>query len=145
MPDINAALGLAQLEKAAAFRKERQRVAEYYFDNLENLTDLIDLPLIQVPFQDHAWHLFPIVLKENASIGRNELIDKMGEAGIGTSVHYKPLHQMSYYKEKYSLNPLDFPNAEKTWRGNVSLPIFPFMKEEELDYICKTMTLILRN
>lgn len=145
MPDINAAIGLAQIEQAEVFRKERQRIAEYYFDNLENMTDLIDLPLIQIPFQDHAWHLFPVVIKENAPLGRNEFIDKMAEAGIGTSVHYKPLHQMSYYKEKYSLNAGDFPNTEKTWQGNVSLPIFPFMKQEELDYIYKTMTLLLRS
>ncbi len=144
MPDVNAALGLAQLEKAEVFRKERQRVAEYYFDNLVKLTDAIDLPLIHIPFQDHAWHLFPIVLKEHTSPGRNEFIAKMAEAGIGTSVHYKPLHRMSYYKEKYSLNPVDFPNTERTWHGNVSLPIFPFLKKEELDYICKTMTLILK-
>lgn len=145
MPDVNAAIGLAQLEKAEEFRKERQRVAGYYFDKLENLTDVIDLPFIQVPFEDHAWHLFPIVIKENAPVKRDEFINKMAEAGIGTSVHYKPLHRMSYYKEKYELYPEEFPNAERTWLGNVSLPIFPFMREDELNYICKTMTLILRN
>lgn len=145
MPDVNAAIGLAQLEKAEEFRKERQRVAEYYFDKLENLTDVIDLPFIQVPFEDHAWHLFPIVIKEHAPVKREEFINKMAEAGIGTSVHYKPLHRMSYYKEKYELYPEEFPNAERTWLGNVSLPIFPFMREDELDYIYKTMTLILRN
>ena len=144
MPDVNAALGLAQLEKAEVFRAERQRVAEYYFDHLEALEDVIDLPLIHVPFQDHAWHLFQVVLKENALLGRNEFIEKMAEAGIGTSVHYKPLHNMTYYKKKYQLIAEDFPNAEKTWRGNVSLPIFPFMKEDELDYICKTIGLLLK-
>ncbi len=144
MPDVNAALGLAQLEKAEIFRAERQRVAEYYFDHLDDLEDFIDLPLIHVSFQDHAWHLFQIVLKENVPLGRNEFIEKMAEAGIGTSVHYKPLHNMTYYKKKYQLNAEDFPNAEKTWRGNVSLPIFPFMKEDELDYICKIIGLLLK-
>jgi dTDP-4-amino-4,6-dideoxygalactose transaminase len=67
----------------------------------------------------------------------------MSEAGIGTSVHYKPLHQMTYYKERYHLNSTDYPNAEKTWQGNVSLPIFAFMKEEELAYICDTVRAIL--
>ena len=68
----------------------------------------------------------------------------MSEAGIGTSVHYKPLHRMTYYKEKYNLNPSDYPNAERTWRGNVSLPIFPFMKEDDLDYICEIIKDILK-
>lgn len=135
MPDINAAIGLAQLEKAEEFRKERQTVAEYYYQNLAEL-EVIDLPLCHVPYEDHSWHLFPIIIKENAPVCRNEFIEKMAEAGIGTSVHYKPLHRMTYYKQKYNPNPEDFPNTEKTWKGNVSLPIFPYMTVEEMRYVC---------
>ena len=143
MPDVNAAIGLAQLEKAEEFRAGRQQVAEYYYEHLALLKQLIDLPVTHVPFQDHAWHLFPVVLKENAPVSRNEFIEKMAEAGIGTSVHYKPLHRMTYYKNKYQLKASDFPNTEKTWRGNVSLPIFPYMQEKELSYICETIGKIL--
>lgn len=139
MPDVNAAIGLAQLEKAEEFRAGRQRVAEYYYEHLAPLKRYIDLPVTRVPFQDHAWHLFPVVLKENAPVSRNEFIEKMAEAGIGTSVHYKPLHRMTYYKNKYQLKASDFPNTERTWRGNVSLPIFPYMQEKELSYICETI------
>ena len=67
----------------------------------------------------------------------------MAEEGIGTSVHYKPLHRMTYYKENYKLNPSDFPNTEKTWKGNVSLPIFPFMAEEELQRVVEVVRGIL--
>ncbi len=143
MPDVNAAIGLAQLEKAEEFHAERQRVAEYYYEHLVPLKHYMDFPVTHVPFPDHAWHLFPVVLKENMPVSRNEFIEKMAEAGIGTSVHYKPLHRMTYYKNKYQLKASDFPNTEKTWRGNVSLPIFPYMKEEELNYICKTIEKIL--
>ena len=73
----------------------------------------------------------------------DKFIDKLSEAGIGTSVHYKPLHQMTYYKTKYNLKVDDFPNAEKTWQGNVSLPLFPFMEKEDLEYICDTIKYIL--
>ncbi len=144
MPDVNAAIGLAQLEKAEEFRAERQRVAEYYYTYLAHLKTVLDLPLSHVPFPDHAWHLFPVVLKENAPLGRNKFIEKMTAAGIGTSVHYKPLHRMTYYKNKYRLKASDFPNAEKTWRGNVSLPIFPYMQNVELDYVCKSIEKILK-
>ncbi len=143
MPDINAAVGLAQLEQAFVFRDERQKAAEYYFENLSCL-EAIDLPVINVPYQDHAWHLFPLVLNNKARITRNKFIEKMAVAGIGTSVHYKPLHQMSYYKERYNLKSHDFPIAEKTWQGNVSLPLFPFMKEYELEYICNNVKIILK-
>ena len=144
MPDINAAIGLAQLEYAEEFRKERQRVAEYYFDKLTSILE-IDLPVCNVSPADHAWHLFPIILNGTAKISRNRFIEKLSEAGIGASVHYKPLHRMTYYKEIYSLEPKDFPNCEKTWQGNVSLPIFPYMKDHELDYIYKTIIEILHN
>lgn len=142
MPDINAAIGLGQLEKAEKFRNERQRVAEFYFYNLGNL-NAIELPVCNVPFEDHAWHLFPIIIKEGSKLSRNVFIDKMYEAGIGTSVHYKPLHQMTYYKEKYNLIPNDYPNAERTWQGNVSLPIYPYMTGEQLNYICTTIKSLL--
>ena len=142
MPDINAAIGLGQLEKAEEFRRERQRVAEYYYNNLSNITS-IDLPICKVPHEDHSWHLFPIVIKENSKITRNLFIEKMSEAGIGTSVHYKPLHQMTYYKTKYNLKAEDYPISEITWKGNVSLPIYPYMTEDELNYICNSIKNIL--
>lgn len=143
IPDINAAIGLAQLEKANEFHQERLKVAKFYFENLEK-TESIDLPLVKIPFKDHAWHLFPIVLNENSRIGRNELIEKLFSAGIGTSVHYKPLHRMTYYKNKYDLSAEDFPNTEKTWAGNLSLPIYPYMTEEEMNYICNTVKEVLK-
>jgi dTDP-4-amino-4,6-dideoxygalactose transaminase len=142
LPDVNAAIGLAQLEQAELFRKERQRVAEFYFEHL-GMIDSVDLPVLHVPFEDHAWHLFPIVLKGNAPISRNEFIKKMLSSGIGTSVHYKPLHRMTYYKNKYELSTADFPNTEKTWKGNVSLPIYPLMTDDELFYIIDTIKELL--
>ncbi|OFY23570.1 MAG: aminotransferase [Bacteroidetes bacterium GWF2_33_38] len=138
MPDINAAIGLGQLEQAEQFRAERQRAVEYYYKSLSNL-NMIDLPICHVPLDEHSWHIFAIVLNSKSKISRNNFIEKMFEAGIGTSVHYKPLHQMTYYKERYNLDPKNFPNAEKTWQGNVSLPLYPFMTEEDLEYICETI------
>ena len=142
MPDVNAAIGLAQLEQADKFRSERQKVAEFYYNNLKEL-EMIDLPVCHVPFEDHAWHLYPVILNGNSPISRNHCIEKLSEAGIGTSVHYKPLHQMTYYKNKYRLTERDYPNAEKTWKGNLSLPIYPFMLDEELNYVCETLKRIL--
>jgi len=142
MPDINAAIGIGQLEQAETLRKERQKVAEYYFEHLSDI-ESIDLPLCYVPVQDHAWHLFPIVLNSKAKVERNRFIELMSTAGIGTSVHYKPLHQMTYYKEKYNLLSKDYPNAEMTWLGNVSLPIYPYMNGSDLQYICGTIHKIL--
>lgn len=143
MPDINAAIGLAQLEKAEYFRIQRQRCATFYFNMLKDIS-VIDLPKCNVPLEDHSWHLFPIIIRPESAVSRNEFIQIMAKEGIGTSVHYKPLHHMSYYKEFYMLNPDDFPNTEKIWKGTVSLPIYPELKEEELKFICETIKRILK-
>ena len=142
MPDINAAVGLAQLEKAYYFKDQRQRCASYYIQELENIK-VIDLPVCIGPIENHSWHLFPITIRPDAPVSRNEFIILMEKAGIGTSVHYKPLHRMTYYKETYNLNPEDFPNTERIWNGTVSLPIFPDLTESELKYICQTIKRIL--
>jgi len=142
LSDINAAIGLAQLEKADYFREERQRCAQVYFNELNSLY-AIELPQCNVPFEHHAWHLFPIKIKPEARVDRNEFIDLMTENGIGTSVHYKPLHRMTYYKEVYGLENDDFPSAERIWKGTVSLPIYPNLSENEIKYVCKAIRKIL--
>lgn len=138
MPDINAAVGLAQMEKAEEFRSQRQRCAEYYFEALAHMT-YFDLPVYRGSIDDHSWHLFPLVIHPEAPLSRNEFIERMSEYGIGTSVHYKPLHRMTYYQESYQLDPLDFPNTEQMWKGLVSLPIYPDLENSELTYVCETI------
>jgi len=142
LSDINAAIGLAQMERAYYFREERQRCAEFYYNSLKNIP-VIDLPVCIGPMENHAWHLFPIIIKSEASLSRNEFIRQMASKGIGTSVHYKPLHRMQYYKETYNLNPNNYPNTERIWKGTVSLPIYPNLKNSELKYICRNIIEIL--
>ncbi len=143
MPDINAAIGLAQLEKADFFRQQRQRCAEYYYQELENVP-VIDLPACSGPLEDHSWHLFPIIIRPESPVRRNKFVELMTKKGIGTSVHYKPLHRMTYYREAYHLRAKDFPNSEKIWNGTVSLPIYPDLTISELNYICQTIKEILK-
>ena len=144
MPDLNAAIGLAQLEQAEEFKNERLRVAKFYNEQLADC-QWIDLPVCKTAFNEHAWHLYPIILNEKSAVSRNIFIEKMSEAGIGTSVHYKPLHRMTYYKETYNLKAEDFPVSEKIWQGNVSLPIFPELTEEQLTYVRDTIINIQNN
>ncbi len=142
MPDVNAAIGLAQLERAWEFRAERERCARHYFEALNDIAG-VDLPSMHVAQEDHAWHLFTIVLNSEARLNRNRCIELLAEKGIDTSVHYKPLHRMTYYKNTYHLKPEDFPNAERIWKGCISLPIYPSLKNEELEYICQALHDIL--
>jgi dTDP-4-amino-4,6-dideoxygalactose transaminase len=138
LPDVAAAIGLAQLERAEEFRRERERCAAHYLRHLADVPGL-ELPTTRVSSSDHAWHLFPVVLAPEAPLARNQFIDVLADRGIGTSVHYKPLHRMTYYRDRYRLRPEDFPNAERIWQGCVSLPIYPTLSDEDLDYVCDTI------
>ena len=142
MPDLNAAIGLAQLERAEEFRLARQQVAEYYYKELEDLPSL-DLPACKVLHEDHSWHLFPVVLNSLAPVSRNRMIELLSEKGIGTSVHYKPIYRMTYYKKRGNLDPLNYPSCERTWNGTFSLPIYPLLKRDELDFIVNSIWEIL--
>jgi len=143
MPDINAAIGLAQLEDAEKFHKGRMSAVKFYLNELQGITGLV-LPVCHIPLEEHAWHLFPIILTPESNIERNSFIEKMIQLGIGTSVHYKPLYRMSYYKERYDLQPLDFPNSERIWKGTVSLPLFPSMNNDDLNFVCSSIKAILK-
>ena len=144
MPDLNAAIGIAQLEQAEYFRKERQRCAEYYYRELSGIR-AIDLPVCYGAIENHSWHIFPVVIRPEAPLSRNEFIETITNEGIGVSVHYKPIHRMTYYQQTYNLDPADYPNAEKIWKGTVSLPIYPDLTEEGLAYICQSVKLLLGN
>jgi dTDP-4-amino-4,6-dideoxygalactose transaminase len=143
MPDINAAIGLAQLERAEEMRLLRQEVAEVYLDELKGIIGL-DLPEINVPYRNHAWHIFSIVLNKEQKIQRQDMIDSLFTKGIGSSVHYKPLHRMTYYRNLYNLNPDNFPNTEKIWEGNFSLPIYSLLTKEKAKFIALQVKNILK-
>jgi dTDP-4-amino-4,6-dideoxygalactose transaminase len=144
MPDVNAAIGLAQLERVEEMRLARQKIAEIYLQMLNGITGL-DLPEINVPLDGHAWHLFQVVLNREAKVGRNQMIQLLAEDGIGTSVHYRPLHRMSYYKERYSLRPENFPETERIWKGNLSLPIYSLMSDEDACFVVDRIRYHLSN
>jgi dTDP-4-amino-4,6-dideoxygalactose transaminase len=145
MPDINAALGIYQLKKVELFRKRRQGVAEAYYATLQNIPGLI-LPRLQCSLEDHSWYLFNVLIdpgKTKKGIDRNKFIEELAKREIGTSVHYKPLHRMTYYKEKYGLKPEMFPNAERVFERCVSLPMFSAMTDGQLDYVIQSIKKVL--
>lgn len=136
MTDVAAALGIRQLRKAEEMRREREGVACCY---LEALSDVAEISL---PTMDsnrlHAWHLFPIKVNlEKLSIDRNAFIDELKANGIGCSVHWRPLHLHPYYQEKFGWRPEHCPVATREWERSISLPIFPRMRAEEIDYVIR--------
>lgn len=138
MPDLNAAVGLAQLERANAYRASRQRCADYYRKHLAGIP-AIELPSLRVRPEDHAWHLFPVRLTDNSAVSRDHAISMLAQRGIGTSVHYKPLHRMTYYRNTWDLTSDKYPNAENYWKGCLSLPIYPSLADDDLAYVTENL------
>ena len=136
MPDILAAIGREQLKKAAHFLSRRTAIARYYQKELGDL-DFLTLP---PKTEHHAWHLFIVRLsKEKCTIDRDAFLQIMQEKGIGTSVHYIPLHIMPYYRQKYGFKPNDFPNALKIYQTAFSLPIYPGLTEDQCARVVDTV------
>ncbi|MCK5845695.1 MAG: DegT/DnrJ/EryC1/StrS family aminotransferase, partial [Victivallales bacterium] len=131
MPDTAAAIGVNQLKRANEFLEERQRVAESLTTALSGIDGL------QLPSQRkdaiHSWHLYVVLIDEKVfGLSRNAFIEKLKSSGIGTSVHYLPLHMHPYYIEKYGYESDDFPVARRLFEKMVSLPIYPSMSNSDI-------------
>jgi perosamine synthetase len=131
LTDLAAAVGLKQLARAEAMRAAREAVADRYRAELEGV-DEIELPPAGAN-RVHSWHLFPIRLRlERLAVARNEFLDALKDAGIGCSVHWRPLHLHPYYQETFGWSARDLPVATAVWERLVSLPIFPTQREDEI-------------
>lgn len=135
MPDLLAALGVAQLAKAEEFHRRRCEIASRYlaaFSDLEELT----MPPEGEDLSSHSWHLFILRLRpELLSIARAEFIAQLKHSGIGTSVHFIPLHLHPFYQQRYGYRKGDMPHAEDAYSRCLSLPIFPDMKDCEIERV----------
>ncbi|MCA9830255.1 MAG: DegT/DnrJ/EryC1/StrS family aminotransferase [Dehalococcoidia bacterium] len=143
LTDIAAAIGLKQLERANALWQERRRVASALSEGL------LDVPEIELPVElsdrQHSWHLFPIRLRlEKLGIDRAAFIEELKAAGIGSSVHWMPLHMHPYYVDTYGYSAEDFPVAAAAWPRLVSLPIFPLMTAEQCGIVVDVVKDIVR-
>jgi perosamine synthetase len=134
MTDVAAALGVHQLARAETMRIEREQIARDY---LAELADVTQIELPEMPENRiHAWHLFPIRLRlEQLTIDRNEFVDLLRGAGVGCSVHWRPLHLHPYYSERLGWKAEAFPVASPLWERLISLPIFPGMQASERAHV----------
>jgi dTDP-4-amino-4,6-dideoxygalactose transaminase len=133
LTDVAAAIGVVQLGRAETLQRVRQRAAERYLEQLIGLP--IDCPAPAPRGGLHSWHLFPICVHETARATRDDLIAALTAEGIGTSVHYRPLHQMTYWKDRYPFKPDDFVVADRFFAGAVTLPLFPGMTNAQIDRV----------
>ena len=144
LPDVLAAIGLAQLRKCESFFQQRRFIAELYRSKLAEVEEL-ELPPTGPPNSEHAWHLFIVRLEPDClEIDRNAFIEQLKQAGVGTSVHFIPLHRHPFYQRHYGVGPKNFPHADASYLRCISLPIFPGLRDEQVDTIVDNIAEIVQ-
>ena len=137
LPDVLAALGVCQLERAKLFYEQRKRIVEMYNKSFADL-DFITLP---PDGQGNAWHLYLLRINEDKlTINREEFAKKMQLAGIGISVHFIPIFHFTYWQKLYpDFTCKNYPNAEKQYSRTISIPLFPDMTAEQAELVIDTV------
>ncbi|HEX2253632.1 MAG TPA: DegT/DnrJ/EryC1/StrS family aminotransferase [Thermoanaerobaculia bacterium] len=144
LPDTAAALGLAQLARSGEMLARRREIAGRYhaaFAGQDHL-ELLDVRPECAP----AWHLYVVRLRpEVLALGRDEAIAELARRGVGTSVHFIPLHLHPYYRETYGYRPEDFPIALDLYQRSISLPIYSAMTDAEVDRVIEAVVALGRD
>ncbi len=140
MTEMQAALGISQMQRLDHFIQIRTKFAKRYH------TELHDLPLVlpyQTPESDSSFHLYPTLIQTNQiSRTRAEVFSALREQGIGVNVHYIPVHTQPYY-QKMGFAQGDFPVAEAYYQQTISIPVFHAMTEQDQETVIKVLQQVL--
>ena len=143
MTEMQAALGVSQIERLKSITDRRHEIAKRYNEKLANLS-------VTIPFQIEesysGLHLYVIRLKlDDIKATHLEVFNALREANIGVNLHYIPVHLQPYYQKHFGFKVGDFPQSEQYYREAISLPLYPDLTEEQQDYIVETLEGILKN
>ena len=136
--DINAALGLAQLDRLEWMWNKRMAVAKAYSKAFANFPEIIT-PVVR-PNRRTSWHLYVLKLNlETLTIDRNAFILELNARGIGTSVHFIPVYRHPFYRDSFKLSAQNWPDSEWLFKRILSLPIFPGLTKAQVQYITSSV------
>jgi len=133
LPDINAALGISQLKRAAESLKRRREIAKHYDKAFAGKIESLQLS----ENVGHAYHLYVIKVPD-----RKQVYEVLKEKGIFTQVHYIPVHTLPYY-QNLGYRKGSMPNAEAYYEQCLSIPMYPSMTDEEVEYVTQTINKLL--
>lgn len=134
--EVQAALGMSQLSRVDEMNNRRIERAHYYTQRLKKGKGLI------LPFESenrtHVYHLYVVrVAKRKFGMSRDQLFRGLSEKGIGLSVHYTPLHLMTFYRKRLGTKRGDYPVAERVYDEILSLPLFAAMSQNQIEYVVR--------
>lgn len=129
LTDLQAAIGLAQLKKIDWLNQRRKQIVARYTEAFKDLDRLV---VPQEKNAGHAWHLYALRVH---GISRDAFIERLSELGVGTGVHFIPIHHFTYYAQKYGFPKDAFPVADALFQGEVSLPLYPGLSDPDVEHV----------
>jgi len=139
LDEIRSSLGLSQVRRFREIETRRITAAQYYNKKLKNVKGIEIVNLEKK--RKHSYHMYLIKIKSDFGISRNKVHEKLFRKGIRTSVHYKPLHLYSYFKN-LKLKNNEFPNSTVAYKELLTLPLFPAIKREQQDYVIENILML---
>jgi len=138
LSDIHASLGISQLKKLDKFVERRRELVKKYNEAFINI-DWLATPY-EKPGVYSAFHLYVLMIDfDKAGKSRRQVMEELKLKNIGTQVHYIPVHTQPYYQENFGYRQGDFPIAEKYYQHALSIPLYPRMVNDDVDYVIKSM------
>jgi len=139
--DINCALGISQLSKMEKFLLERRKLAAHYEARLAGLASVVRY-VAGTHGDHHGWHLCTVLIDFNkVDLDRRMLMEKLNARGVGSQVHYIPVHLQPFYRQRYGEQSL--PGAIAYYESTLSLPLFPSMTEKDVDRVVDALADLL--
>ena len=140
--DFQCALGSSQLKKLDSFVQKRREIAVQYDNSFANIVNL-KIPKLQSAVE-HAYHLYPLQIHfDKLKKNKSEFFKKMKESGINLQVHYVPIHLQPFYQKNYGFKQGNFPVAERFYRNEVSLPIYPYLSKDDVEMVANSILEII--
>jgi dTDP-4-amino-4,6-dideoxygalactose transaminase len=144
MTDLQAAIGRAQLTHLADWQRRRASIARMYDERLAG-QPAIALPHRPVPGEGrHSWYMYPIRVLPSAGVGRDALMARLANRGVSTSVHYIPVHRLSYFGGAAQVPADGLPGADEFFEGVLSLPVYPRLDDDQVDAVSDALDECLR-
>jgi perosamine synthetase len=137
LTDVQAAIGRAQLRRFDTDQARRREVAARYDAQLSSLP-WVSLPPRPVEGR-HAWHLYAVRVHPGFPVARDELIDRLNDLGIGTSVHFIPLHRLTWHVEHCVVPAGGLPGADAVFATTLSLPFDQNLSDDDVDEVCAAL------
>ncbi|MBN1603300.1 MAG: DegT/DnrJ/EryC1/StrS aminotransferase family protein [Chitinispirillaceae bacterium] len=143
MMDLQAAIGIHQLNKIEEFYQRRKVIWEMYLNALDGFP--IELPAPCEPHSRHALHLFTVMVDQNqCGISRDTFLSEMTYNNIGVGVHYLSIPEHPFYQTRFGWQPHDFPNASRIGRQTVSLPLSPRLTDSDIQDVIDSIRISLK-